>query len=142
MCVLTGSEILNFISPVLTTKHDDGTVPSYGMDGCLYTFRCEPPEYIDKWVLGQGCSLSVLTRETISMPLDVMGVTYLKSTYSRQGIVLCNGGVIDNGYVGRVSAVLFNGGPRPVTLDFNGGIVQVVFHRMTQAAPGYKGRWM
>ncbi len=141
MCVLSSKEILkrNIITPVLTTKHDDHVIPSYGLDGCLYTFRCK---YRNRyWVMSQHTSVSLASIEDVTMPRDVMAVSYLKSTYSRQGLILCNGGVIDPGYTGNISVVLFNGGLGPVTLDLYGGIFQCVFHRLTESTDmPYQGR--
>ena len=120
------------------TKIDDNHIPSYGLDGMLYTFKADV-----NWTwypLLPGKFQLLKTFEFVHMPVNCGGLLYLKSTYSRQGIVLTTNSPVDPGYRGKLSIGLFNASDLIVELIGTGGFMQMVVHEMSESAIAYQGR--
>lgn len=141
--MLTGKQIWNhrIIDNGLAYKQDDGKIPSYGLDGMLYTFAIS----VD-W---QFSTLSPMqfrvfkTLETVRMPDDCGGLLTIKSTYGRQGVILTTNSPVDPGYVGALTVGLFNCSDEIVMLYGHGGFMQMTVHRLEEKTElKYEGRWM
>ncbi|KAM5433922.1 putative dUTP diphosphatase [Microsporum ferrugineum] len=76
--------------------------------------------------------------ETVSVPLDVMGQLYVRSSLFRSGALL-NAGVMDAGYNGAVGALLQVMNPAGLRLYKNARLAQFVFHQMSEPVDGYDG---
>ncbi|KAK2855660.1 hypothetical protein FQN49_004967 [Arthroderma sp. PD_2] len=87
--------------------------------------------------LPQGSYL-VEFNETVSVPLDVMGQLFVRSSLFRSG-ALMNAGVMDSGYNGSVGALLQVLNPSGLRLYKNARLAQFVFHQMSEPVDGYKG---
>ncbi|EEQ28217.1 putative dUTP diphosphatase [Microsporum canis] len=87
--------------------------------------------------LPQGSYL-VEFNETVSVPLDVMGQLYVRSSLFRSGALL-NAGVMDAGYNGAVGALLQVMNPAGLRLYKNARLAQFVFHQMSEPVDGYDG---
>ncbi|KAF3491820.1 deoxyuridine 5'-triphosphate nucleotidohydrolase [Arthroderma uncinatum] len=87
--------------------------------------------------LPQGSYL-VEFNETVSVPLDVMGQIFVRSSLFRSGALL-NAGVMDSGYNGSVGALLQVLNPAGLRLYKNARLAQFVFHQMSEPVDGYKG---
>lgn len=119
-------------------KIDDGVIPSYGLDGMLYTFRADMERVIYELQPLQFALFKTL--EYVHMPINCGGLLYLKSTYSRQGIVLTTNSPVDPGYAGKLSIGLFNASAECVYLVGAGGFMQMVVHQMSESVEAYSGR--
>lgn len=76
--------------------------------------------------------------ETVSVPLDVMGQLYVRSSLFRSGALL-NAGVLDSGYEGAVGALLQVLNPHGLRLFRDARLAQFVFHQMSEKVEGYDG---
>lgn len=143
MSQLTGQQIieLNIVSNAICTKVDDGHTPSYGCDAALYTLTGAVA-----WIyfmLPPFASTTFKTFEKITMPFNCSGTLSLKSTYSRQGIILVTNSPVDPGYEGDLTIRLFNSSDTTVTLFGAGGFMQLEVHLLDkETSMPYKGRWM
>lgn len=139
--MLTGQEIYdaNIVHGAINKKIDTIEIPSFGMDGCGYTLRAEGLDKETK-ILSMTCK-TFYTYETIYMPKDKAGFIYLKSTYTRQGIILVTNSPVDPGYTGCLTMILFNCNPFPVTINLDGGIAMLVVHELNSEVEAYNGRW-
>lgn len=137
--VITGYEITRFIKSGVQVKVDDLNIPSYGADGALYTFRGSLERDL---VIKPTNSVTISTLESVEMPTNLVGLLYIKSTYSRKGLVLVTNSPVDPGYIGKLTMRLFNSSNEVITLFKDGGIIQMVVHQLTNHVEAYKGRWM
>ncbi|KAK2757342.1 hypothetical protein FQN54_004856 [Arachnomyces sp. PD_36] len=89
--------------------------------------------------LPQGSYL-IEFNETVSVPLDVMGQLFVRSSLFRSGALL-DAGVMDSGYEGAVGAVLQVLNPSGLRLYKNARLAQFVFHQMSEPVEGYNGMY-
>lgn len=141
--MLTGKEIwsLRIIENGTPEKIDDGIVPSYGLDGMLYTFRGLTPQDYNFLYLAPLQFVIVRTLESVRMPLNCGGLLTIKSRYGRKGIILTTASPIDPGYHGVLAMGLFNGNADTQVIDMRGGIMQMTVHAMSEKVPAYAGIW-
>lgn len=109
----------------LDPKSFDSTLPydaalNHDQNGAY--FRLPPHSY------GLGVSL-----ELISMPEDVIGLCFGKSTYARCGVVI-NVTPIEPGWSGHLTMCVANTTGYPARIYANEGIVQVVMLRSSSAS--------
>lgn len=109
----------------LDPKMFDSTIPyesclNHAPEGAY--FRIPPHSY------GLGVSL-----ERISMPEDVIGLCYGKSTYARCGVVI-NVTPIEPGWTGHLTMCVVNTTGYPARVYANEGIVQVVMIRASSSS--------
>ena len=86
-----------------------------------------------------GTALGV-TIETFTMPDDVLGMVFGKSTYSRCGLVI-NCTIIEPGWRGRLVMELHNASPVPIKVYADGGIAQIIFIRGEEPLCPYDGKY-
>lgn len=89
--------------------------------------------------LAQGSYL-VEFNETVSVPLDVMGQVFVRSSLFRSG-VLIHAGVMDSGYEGVVGALLQVVNPAGLRVSPAARLAQFVFHQMSEKVEGYNGTY-
>jgi dUTP pyrophosphatase len=87
--------------------------------------------------LPQGSYL-VEFNETVSVPLDVMGQIFVRSSLFRSGVLL-TAGVMDSGYVGAVGALMQVLNPAGLRVYPSARLAQFVFHQMSEEVEGYAG---
>ncbi|KAF7171953.1 hypothetical protein CNMCM5623_004228 [Aspergillus felis] len=87
--------------------------------------------------LPQGSYL-VEFNETVSVPLDVMGQIFVRSSLFRSGVLL-SAGVMDSGYVGAVGALMQVLNPAGLRVYPSARLAQFVFHQMSEEVEGYAG---
>ncbi|KAH8594041.1 putative dUTP diphosphatase Dut [Bisporella sp. PMI_857] len=83
-------------------------------------------------------SFLVEFNETVSVPLDVMGQLFVRSSLFRSGALL-SAGVMDSGYEGAVGALLQVLNLSGIRLYRNSRLAQFVFHQMSEPVAGYDG---
>ncbi|EGE00293.1 dUTP diphosphatase [Trichophyton tonsurans CBS 112818] len=76
--------------------------------------------------------------ETVSVPLDVMGQLFVRSSLFRSGALL-SAGVMDAGYTGAVGAMLQVVNPAGLRVCREARLGQFVFHQMSEPVEGYDG---
>jgi deoxycytidine triphosphate deaminase len=141
--MLTGRQILaqGMIIGGINAKieHDQygNSIPSYGVDDCLYTFRCDSDEHI---YIGPGQLVRLRTLEYVSIPLNCAAYFWPKSTYTRMGL-LASYSPIDPGYQGALFLYYFNCTGKPCAINCDGGIAQMTVHRLEESVQGYNGRY-
>ena len=68
------------------------------------------------------------TRETITLPDDVVACIEGKSSLARDGLSIhCTGGWIDAGFSGQITLEIYNQGTRPIVLREGMSVGQIVF---------------
>ncbi|EFE45074.1 dUTPase, putative [Trichophyton verrucosum HKI 0517] len=73
--------------------------------------------------------------ETVSVPLDVMGQLFVRSSLFRSGALL-SAGVMDAGYTGAVGAMLQVVNPAGLRVYKEARLGQFVFHQMSEPVEG------
>jgi len=73
--------------------------------------------------------IKVKTLETLKMPNDVVAFMYLRSRYTRQGL-LGLFAVVDAGFNGKIIASLKNVSNTSIELKLDEGVIHIVFEQM------------
>jgi deoxycytidine triphosphate deaminase len=82
----------------------------------LTTYYLEPREMV--WVL---------SREEFALPKNVTGLATLRTTYTKQGILALNVGIIDPLFRGPISTALINFSDKPRRIDIGDKFFRVAF---------------
>lgn len=78
--------------------------------------------------------------ETVDVPLNLMGQTFVRSSLFRSGALL-SAGVMDSGYKGAVGAMLQVANPHGLLLFRDARLAQMVFHQLSEPVEGYSGMY-
>lgn len=78
--------------------------------------------------------------EHITMPDDLVGYVFDKSTLARLGVSLFNT-IVEPGWVGYLTLEVSHHGRNAVLLPAGSPIAQVVFHRTDKKCVGYDGKY-
>ena len=97
-------------------------VPSYGLSSFGYDLRIE--ESVPAIVIPSKQFMLASSKEYIKMPRDMMGFVYLKSTYSRLGLI-ANTGVLEPEWEGNITFEIFNASDKAVEIITGGGVFQL-----------------
>ncbi|PLB43263.1 deoxyuridine 5'-triphosphate nucleotidohydrolase [Aspergillus steynii IBT 23096] len=76
--------------------------------------------------------------ETVTVPLDVMGQIFVRSSLFRSGVAV-HAGVMDAGYSGAVGALMQVSNEHGVRVSRDARLAQMVFHSLTERTEGYNG---
>lgn len=83
----------------------------------------------------------VLTLERIKLPDDVLGEMRLRSSLCREGL-LGSFAWVDPGWDGNLTLGIFNSSNEEIILEYGERFVQMVFHRLEEAASKpYRGNY-
>jgi dCTP deaminase len=86
--------------------------------------------------------LLVGTVERVTLPFDIMGMMYLRSTYARRGFVSWFQGIVDPGYSGALTVVLHNLTGDLVPIYGEERICHLVFEQLPEPVDkGYEGAY-
>ena len=137
--IQNGTKWREMINPLVKDKEGDPSygVSSYGYDcrlGENYVTNLETQEKLtskDYIPIGPNQFILVETFETFDIPPVVVGLSFNKSTYARQGIT-ASATVIEPGWCGKLTVGLVNHSNKKVDLKVGAGIIQVVFFDNTQ----------
>jgi len=99
--------------------------------------RDKPDERFGWWELSAG-AYKVLTNEVVSLPRDLIGVAFARSSLLRMG-AFTQTGVWDAGFKGRSEFVLVVQNPCGIMLKQNARVAQLVFTKITETENGYNG---
>lgn len=75
----------------------------------------------------------VSTVEYLTMPNDLVGFLWLRSRWSRRGVI-GSFGVVDAGYEGTLTLSAYNSSNVEISLERGVGFVQIVFGKLTREA--------
>jgi dCTP deaminase len=70
----------------------------------------------------------ILTSESIELSAQILATIHLKSSLAREGVI-GSFAIIDPGFKGRLTLLLYNAGTTTVHIEKNEPIVQIVFNR-------------
>lgn len=83
----------------------------------------------------------VRTIERVELPKDVGGITKLRSSASRIGVMFNNAGWVDPGFRGTLSLSVFNSNDVPVRIRPGTRLFQLVLVRLDVESEGYSGKY-
>ncbi len=89
------------------------------------------------WNLKKGI-YKIVTNEIVSLPKDLIAVSFPRSSLLRMG-VFTHTGVWDAGFKGRSEFVLVVENPSGLKLKQNARVVQLIFTKINETAEGYNG---
>ena len=92
-------------------------------------------------VLPPRTHVLVRTLERVELPNDVGGMTKLRSSLSRIGIVFNNAGWVDPGFRGTLTLSVFNANASPVKIKAGKRFVQLILMRLDNESSGYAGKY-
>lgn len=82
------------------------------------------------------------TIERVNIPLDIIGMMYLRSTYARRGFLSWFQGIVDPGYSGGLTIVLHNLTGELIPLSGGERICHLVFETLPEPVDqGYEGAY-
>lgn len=94
----------------------------------------------DYFIIPPGCHGLGVSLERFSMPTDVMGLCWGKSTYARAGLI-ANITPIEPGWCGYLTMSFSNPTSKYIRVYANEGIAQVVLFRCGEVATPYEGKY-
>jgi dCTP deaminase len=81
------------------------------------------------------------TIERLELPKDVGGITKLRSSLSRIGVILNNAGWVDPGFKGTLTLSVFNSNDFPVKIKPGTKFFQLILLRLDSESEGYSGKY-
>ena len=83
----------------------------------------------------------IVTAEYLEIPANILGTIHLKSSLCREGLI-GSFAVIDPGFRGKLTLLLFNSGGSTIHINKNEPVAQIIFHKTegTSSKP-YNGRY-
>lgn len=134
MCVLSDWEIKEYVKKQVLKIEPfvEANLTPNGIDLCAHEVWIEGRE--EKMVelavsVPPGTRFMISTMERVSMPEDVVGMLWIKTSLARRGIFGAFG-MIDAGFRGTLTLGLYNGSKEPVIIPPSAKIVQLVFVKM------------
>lgn len=79
----------------------------------------------------------LLTRETVTVPNDLIAFINMKNGLKSSGLVNVSGFHVDPGYKGRLVFAVFNAGPKKITVRHNDDAFLIWFARLEGATESY-----
>ncbi len=87
-----------------------------------------------KYLILPGATVRFMTIEKVSLPDDVMGIVYPRSSANRRGLNIHMTGVVDAGYSGKLTIPITNASDGPIAILHGERIASIVFHRLEDRA--------
>lgn len=131
---LTLKRVLKWTSPGIIDFDNQLRQPASTEEIPFPSSKENTTPYVD---LTQGSYL-VEFNETVSVPLDVMGEIFVRSSLFRSGVTI-HAGVMDSGYTGAVGGLMQVVNPMGLRLYPAARLAQFVFHQMSEKVEGYNG---
>ncbi|MDD5098892.1 MAG: hypothetical protein PHP35_00925 [Candidatus Colwellbacteria bacterium] len=94
----------------------------------------------DFFVFRPGEYHLVKTIEKVNLPLDLLGLLFIRTTLFRSGLVLLVSS-ISPGYKGELTFGICNLGKENVNVSLGARIVNITFQEVIGGGTGYRGQW-
>jgi dCTP deaminase len=83
----------------------------------------------------------VATRERVELGLGHLGILQIRSSFARDGLIASTA-LVDPGFKGQLTIMLFNASPRPIGIEEGEGFVQMSIIKLGRPATrGYSGAY-
>jgi len=102
---------------------------SNGYDLSVFVSDGSDFKEVDEFIIKPGEFYQLKTIEELEMPDDIIGLMYLRSRYSRNGLVGMFA-VVDAGYKGRLFVSVKNLGDKEIVLKPKEGVIHIIFERL------------
>lgn len=93
-------------------------------------------------VLPPKTHVVVRTQERVELPNNVGGITKLRSSASRIGVMFNNAGWVDPGFKGTLSLSVFNSNDSPVRIKAGSRFFQLILIKLDKESKGYSGKYL
>jgi deoxycytidine triphosphate deaminase len=87
----------------------------------------------DSYILPRSGIVWVISNETFKLPVNVTGLATLRTTWTHDGVLALNVGIIDPNYDGPLATALVNFGDRGFPINKNATFLRVLFQRHDQS---------
>ena len=88
-----------------------------------------------------GAFRLVATRERVELGLGHLGILQIRSSFARDGLIASTA-LVDPGFKGQLTIMVFNASPRPIGIAEGEGFVQMSIIRLgSPASRGYSGAY-
>jgi len=111
------------------TPFTSNRLTSNGYDLSVFVEDGNEFKDVDEFVMKPGEFRRLKTIEEIEIPDDIIGLLYLRSRYSRNGLVGMFA-VVDAGYKGRLFVSVKNLGDKEIILKTKEGVIHIIFERL------------
>ncbi len=130
MATLSDREILSLTSKgeLISENFHEGSLTPNGYDLRVQGIRNNGSES-GETTINPGSHFLASTLEFMALPPDVIGQIWIRSSFSRRGI-MGSFGAVDAGYHGNLTLSFYNAGEEPLKLKAGERIAQIVFHRL------------
>lgn len=88
----------------------------------------------EKYTLKPREIVWAVSAENFCLPLNVTGLATLRTTWTHEGILALNVGVVDPGWNGPLSAALVNFSSKEFTIEKGAGFLRMLFHEHKQSS--------
>lgn len=133
MCILSDGDITAMVDSrlLIAENYDAASLTPNGYDLRISSVQLGDEDSLpaEEAQIPAGRWFAISTIEKLSMPGDVTGQLWIRSTYARKGVV-ASFGKVDAGFVGVLTLTGFNASSRILTLAKGTRFVQIVFERM------------
>ena len=82
----------------------------------------------------------IKTMEKVSLPTNLSGIIFPRTTLFRSGLALFNG-VVQPGYSGELTFGICNLGKSNIKVSFGARVVHITFHEVLGEGNQYRGQW-
>ncbi len=132
---LTAGKVYEFASPgVLDFSNKERLLPECRQ---VVAEKLKSEDRFGWWVLKKGC-YKVVTNETVTLPRNLIGVAFSRSSLLRMGAFVENG-VWDAGFSGRSEFILVVENPQGMRMKENSRVIQLLFMPINETGQGYNG---
>jgi dCTP deaminase len=109
-------------------------------DNCLENQELITDDTGSYFIIPPYTSALTTSKEMFSIPNDVIGIAFGKSTYARC-CLFANVTPLEPGWLGHLVIELFNANSSPIKVFANEGIIQVLFFKGNEPIQAYSGHY-
>lgn len=129
MPVLSDSEIMNMVSKeqLFGANFVKENLTPNGYDLTIDKIRIDGTELdLDEALVPGKTSFLISTKEFLSLPNDIVGELWIRSSFARRGI-MGSYGVVDAGYRGNLTLSFYNASSKDLHMKHGERITQIIF---------------
>lgn len=144
MCILSDRDISSLVSRklLISEEYSEPSLTPNGYDLRISSVQVgdDPSLPSEEATIPPGRWFAVSTMERLSLPGDITGQLWVRSSFARRGVI-CSFGKVDAGFMGVLTLTGYNASSRELRLERGTRFVQIVFERMCSASmSGYAER--